>query len=64
MTAQQAIDNRRTDDAIIVTFTYRYEWIESVLYDTRKTPYDVPLALMDYPVESINVVDDITIIEI
>lgn len=61
MTAQQAMDNRTTDDAIIVAFL---NWTEHVLYDSRKTPYDIPLALADYPVESINTTDDLTIIEI
>lgn len=62
MTAQNAIDNRKTEEAIIVTFR---NWSEVVLYDSRKTPYDIPLALADYPIESVNVVDDtLTIIEI
>ena len=64
MTAQYAVDNRTTENAIVVTFTFRYEWIMTVLYDTRKTPYDIPLALADYPVESVNCSDDLTIIEI
>ena len=61
MTAQQAMNNRQTDNAIIVAFL---NWTEHVLYDSRKTPYDIPLALADYPVESINVTDNLTIIEI
>ena len=61
MTAQYAIDNRPTDDAIIITFL---NWTMTVLYDTRRTPYDVPPALRDYPVESVNTADGLTIIEI
>lgn len=61
MTAQDAINNRQTENAIIVAFL---NWTEHVLYDTRKTPYDVPPALRDYPVESVNIADNITIIEI
>lgn len=64
MTAQDAVDNRTTDNAIIVTFSFRYEWTMTVLYDTRLTPYDVPLALRNYPVESVNTADGLTIIEI
>ena len=55
------MNNRRTDNAIIVAFI---NWTEHVLYDSRRTPYDIPLALADYPVESINETDDLTIIEI
>ena len=61
MSVQQAIDNRPTDDAVVVTFR---NWTEIVMYDTRKTPYDVPLALAEYPVESIHTTDNLTIIEI
>ena len=64
MNTQYAVDNRTTDNVIVVTFTFRYEWIMTVLYDSRKTPYDIPLALADYPVESVNITDDLTIIEI
>lgn len=64
MTVQKAVDDRQTENAIVITFTYRYGWIETVLYDTRRTPYDVPLGLADYPVESINTTDELTIIEI
>ena len=56
------MNNRQTEDAIVVAFL---NWTEHVLYDSRRTPYDIPLALADYPVESINVVDsNLTIIEI
>ena len=62
MTAQKAMNDRTTEHAVIVAFL---NWTEHVLYDSRKTPYDIPLALAEYPVESINVVDDtLTIIEI
>lgn len=61
MSVQHAVDTRPTDDAVVVTFQ---NWTEIVLYDTRKTPYDVPLALADYPVESIHTTDNLTIIEI
>ena len=61
MDAYKAFCNRPTDDAIIVTFI---NWTEHVLYDSRKTPADIPLALQDYPVESIHTVDGLTIIEI
>lgn len=61
MTADKAVWNRETEDAIVVTFL---NWTQHVLYDTRKTPYDIPLALGDYPVESVHVVDELTIIEI
>jgi len=58
---QYAVDTRPTDDAIVVTFR---DWREVVMYDTRRTPYDVPLALAEYPVESIHTTDRLTIIEI
>ena len=61
MSVQRAIDNRPTDDAVVVTFR---NWTEIIMYDTRKTPYDVPLALAEYPVESIHTTDNLTIIEI
>ena len=61
MTAQDAINNRQTEDAIIVAFL---NWTEHVLYDTRKTPYDVPPTLREYPVESVNITENLTIIEI
>ena len=61
MVAQYAMDNRTTDDAIVVTFR---NWTEYILYDSRKTPYDIPYKLADYPVESVNVIDNLTIIEI
>lgn len=61
MTAQKAINDRQTENAIVVAFL---NWTEHILYDTRKTPYDIPLALADYPVESVNIIDDLTIIEI
>lgn len=53
MTVQRAIDNRETAEAIVVQFLYRYGWIEVVLYDTRKTPYDPPYPLSAQNVESI-----------
>ena len=61
MSVQHAVDTRPTDDAIVVAFL---NWQEVVMYDTRKTPYDVPLSLADYPVESIHTTDNLTIIEI
>lgn len=61
MNTQYAVDNRDTADVIVVTFL---NWTEHVLYDSRKTPYDIPLALRDYPVESINTTGELTIIEI
>ena len=64
MTVEYAVDNRPTDDVIVVTFSFRYEWIMTVLYDSRKTPYDIPLGLREYPVESMNTSDNLTIIEI
>ena len=64
MTVEYAVDNRPTDDVIVVTFSFRYEWTMTVLYDSRKTPYDIPLGLRDYPVESMNTSDNLTIIEI
>lgn len=62
MSIQYAIDNRTTEDVIVVAFL---NWKEHVLYDSRKTPNDIPLALTDYPVEGIHVLDDnLTMIEI
>lgn len=61
MTLEYAIDNRPTDDVIVVTFR---NWTEHVLYDSRKTPYDIPLDMRMYPVESVNMTDNLTIIEI
>jgi len=62
MTTQQAMDDRTTEHLIIVAFL---NWTEHILYDSRRTPYDIPPALRDYPVESIHIVDDtLTIIEI
>ena len=62
MTALQAMNDRQTENAIVVTFL---NWSEHVLYDSRKAPHDIPLALADYPVESVNVIDsNLTIIEI
>lgn len=62
MTAQNAIDNRQTEDIIFVTYTFTGgTWHMKVLYDSRKTPYDIPLALADYPVETQNIEGDLTI---
>ena len=61
VTVEYAVNNRPTDDVIVVTFT---NWTETVLYDTRRTPYDIPLGLRDYPVESMNTTGELTIIEI
>lgn len=61
MSVQYAVDNRTTEDVIVVAFL---NWTEFILYDSRKTPNDIPLALTDYPVESLNTTDDLTIIEI
>ena len=62
MSTQYAMDNRQTEHAVIVTFI---NWTEVILYDSRKTPYDIPLALSEYPVESVNIADNtLTIIEI
>lgn len=61
MSVQYAVDNRTTEDVIVVAFL---NWQEIVMYDTRKTPYDVPLALAEYHVESIHTTDNLTIIEI
>lgn len=62
--AQDVINNRETEHIIFVRFTYFYgEWIETVLYDSRKTPYDIPYSMMYLPVESINIVDGLTIAE-
>ena len=59
------MNDRETENAIVVTFTVKHgEWYERILYDSRKTPYDIPLALYDYPVESLNIADGLTIIEI
>lgn len=60
-TVQDAVDNRQTDDIIVVVFQ---NWEEKILYDSRKTWADVPLALADYPVETIHIVDGLTIVEI
>lgn len=61
MYAQNAVDNRTTEHIIIVTFQ---DWKETVLYDSRKTPYDIPHALSWYPVLSTMYDNDLTIIEI
>lgn len=61
MTVEYAVDNRPTDDVIVVTFL---NWTEHILYDSRKTPFDIPLGLREYPVESMNTADNLTIIEI
>ena len=63
--AQDVINNRQTNHIIFVKFTFFYgEWIETVLYDSRKTRYDIPYEMMYLPVESINIVDDLTIAEL
>ena len=61
MSVQHAVNNRPTDDVIVVTFK---NWTEFILYDTRRTSYDVPRTLADYPVESIHTTENLTIIEI
>lgn len=61
MDAYKAVYTRETDNVIIVTFL---NWTMTVLYDSRKTESDIPLALHDYPVESVNIADNLTIIEI
>lgn len=61
MSVLNAVWNRSTSECIVVTFL---NWTEHVLYDSRQTPYDVPHGLSDYPVESVHVVDGLTIIEI
>lgn len=61
MSAYKAFQDRQTDEAIVITFR---NWQEYILFDSRKTWTDIPLGFMDYPVESINVVDNLTIIEI
>ena len=60
-TVQHAINNRETENAIVITFR---NWMTYKLYDTRKTPYDIPLAMADYPVLSETIDNDLTIIEI
>jgi len=60
----RVFDNRTTDDAVVVTNEYRYGWITYTLYDSRTTPYDVPLELLDSPVVSVTIENDVTIIEI
>lgn len=61
MTAQYAMDNRTTDDAIVITFR---NWTEYLLYDSRTTRFDIPYDIAGYPVESVNISDGLTIIEI
>lgn len=61
MTAYNAVTERKTEEVIIITFR---NWTEYILYDSRKTPYDIPCGLHDYPVESVNIDDELTIIEI
>lgn len=61
MYATQAVNNRTTEHIIIVTFQ---NWKETILYDSRKTPYDIPSALAWYPVLSTEYDNDLTIIEI
>ena len=61
MSVYYAVNNRETEHAVVVTFR---NWTEHVLYDTRKTPYDVPCGLEDYPVESVNTDGELTIIEV
>jgi hypothetical protein len=53
--------DRETENAIVITFR---NWTEIVLYDSRKTLFDIPLELAGYPIESVTVDDDLTIIEI
>ena len=61
MSVLHAVWNRSTAECIVVTFR---NWTEFILYDSRKTPHDIPCGLADYPVESVNTVDNLTIIEI
>lgn len=61
MSAYKAVQDRQTDDVIVVTFR---NWTERILYDSRRTPYDIPIGFDDYPVESINTDGELTIIEI
>lgn len=53
--------NRETENVIVVTFR---NWTEFILYDSRKTIFDLPFDMAGYPVESVNVDNDLTIIEI
>lgn len=53
--------NRETEDVIVITFR---NWKEYVIYDSRKTIFDIPLDISGYLVESVNIDDNLTIIEI
>jgi len=53
--------NRETEDVIVITFR---NWKEYVVYDSRKTIFDIPLDISGYIVESVNIDDNLTIIEI
>lgn len=61
MSLGYAIDTRETEHVLVVTFR---NWKEYVLYDTRTTPYDIPFRMERVPVETINVVGNLTIIEV
>ena len=61
MALYDAITDRITEDVIVITFR---NWTEFILYDSRKTIFDLPLSLAGFPVESVNVDGNLTIIEI
>ena len=61
MSAYDVFQNRQTEDAIVVTFR---NWTEYVLFDTRKTPFDIPLKFDRMEVETIHIDGDLTIIEV
>ena len=52
MTVREFILRYSLDTFCIVTFE---NWSVSILYDSRKTKYDVPMMLSDSLVESVNV---------
>lgn len=60
-TAEDALNSRETEHAIIGQMI-NWQWV--ILYDTRKTPYDVKKPVADYAVETINTDGNLTIIEV
>lgn len=61
MSCYDVWSERITEDVIIVEFR---NWNELILWDSRKTIFDVPLELSGYRVCSVNIDDNLTIIEI
>ena len=60
-TVQNVVDNRETDDFVVVSFR---DWTTSTLYDGRGKREDVPSPLADYAVERITVENGVTVIEV